>query len=81
MSPSLPVSPGVGMVGGQCLTHCVCRENHFIPVLVTGKARFHPTGFYPAWTELGSNAGAFAEMRTTLEHLTLLYILHRPILS
>lgn len=49
---------------------------------MTAKTRFHPIGFSPALAELGSGTGAFAQMgTTTLDHLTLLYVLHCPILS
>lgn len=64
-----------------CQQACVQRENHFSPVPMTEKTRFHATGFPPVWAELGSSTGTFAQMRIMLDHLTLLYVLHRPILS
>lgn len=46
-----------------------------------GKNRFHSTGYPLLWGELGNSTGTSAQKRTLPDYLTLLYILHRPILS
>lgn len=39
------------------------------------------SGAFPAQAELGHGTGALGQMRTVRGHLTLLYILHRPVLG